>query len=154
MTEELDLTKLIVPYGILQFQRLKEVKCNDNKMTFKFDIDENPDNLLDCFKPYARFKHCDMTVEMTNEPFNYFYLKSDSDRKGKFKGLILGQEELLNIVNNAYNVTLNECSATAKEFTIELCLSFDNATGKLKKYRAFQLCIIKLNADKVEWNWY
>ena len=84
------------------------------------------------FEKYKNYKRCDMTVEMNNEPFNYFELISSINNKGKFKGLSLNREKFVDVINNATSSSFVSCSATYGEFKIELCVYFDKK-GKYKK---------------------
>ncbi len=66
-----------------------------------------------------------MTVEMNDEPFNYFELVSAINTKGKFKGIRLNRKDFVEMINSATTATFVSCSATDGEFKIEFCVYFD-----------------------------
>ncbi|MGN0457767.1 MAG: hypothetical protein ACI4IL_02195 [Eubacterium sp.] len=155
MTSEFDMSRVDMPYGVLHDQKLSKVTSDNNKMIFTFDIEIYPQNYTDDFyKQYEDYKHCDMIVEMQEEPFNYFQFVSCPGKNGKFKGLDLGREEFIDIINNASSATFVECSATYGEFRIELCVNYYNAKNKYKRYKKYGMCYITLDAKKIIWNWY
>ena len=150
MISTYDMTKVDIPYGILHDQKLKGVKCENNKMIFTFDIAIYPEDYTnDYYKQFVEYNHCDMIVELCEEPFNYYNLQSCPNNKGRFKGLSLNRNDFLNAINNTTSATFIECSAACREFTIELAVSWKN--GRYKKY---SLCYATLDAVKVEWKWY
>lgn len=71
-----DMASINYPYGVLHDQKLKSVSNEDNKFIFTFDIEVFDDYDEEIFEKYKNYKRCDMTVEMNNEPFNYFELIS------------------------------------------------------------------------------
>lgn len=150
-----DMESIDYPYGVLHDQKLSSVKNEDNKFIFTFDIELLKDDYDDeeFFEKYKDFKHCDMTVEMNEEPFNYFELVSSINNKGKFKGLSLNRENFVDVINNATSSSFVSCSATYGEFKIELCTFFDKK-GKYKKYNKYCVLQITLDAKKVTWNYY
>ena len=139
-----DMANINYPYGVLHDQKLKSVRNEDNKFIFTFDIEVFDDYDEEIFEKYKNYKRCDMTVEMNNEPFNYFELISSINNKGKFKGLSLNRENFVDVINNATSSSFVSCSATYGEFKIELCVYYN-------KYGMFQ---ITLDAKKVTWNYY
>ena len=98
-----DMESIDYPYGVLHDQKLKSVRNEDNKFIFTFNIELFKDDYDDeeFFEKYKDFKHCDMTVELNEEPFNYFELVSSINNKGKFKGLSLNRENFVDVINNA-----------------------------------------------------
>ena len=155
MTSEFDMSRIDIPYGILHDQKLINVKIENDKMIFTFDIEIYPQNYTDDFyKQYVGFKHCDMIVDMSEEPFNYFQFVSCPDAKGKFKGLSLEREEFIDVINKASSVTFVECSVAYGEFRIELCIGYYDAKGQYRKYNKYSMCNITLDAKKITWNWY
>ena len=155
MTSEFDMSTVKIPYGVLHDSELTGVSCENNSMIFSFKFDIYPEDYTDDFyKQYESFKHCDMIVEMNEEPFNYFRLETCMNNSGKFQGLCLNREDFLNVINNASNVTFVECAVSYREFTVELCVDYYHAKGKYKKYKKYHMCYITLDAAKVKWKWY
>ncbi len=155
MTSEFDMPKVNIPYGILHDSYLTGVKCENNYMTFSFNIEIYPEDYTDSFyKQYEKFKHCDMIVEMSKEPWNSFLFETGVNKRGKFKGLCLNRADFLNIINDAFRVTFVKCSATYREFKIELSIDLHNFKGNRRKYKKYDMCYITLDASKVSWNWY
>ena len=150
-----DMSTIDYPYGVLHDQKLSSVKIEDNKFIFTFDIELFKDNYYDeeVYEKYKSYKHCDMTVEMNDEPFNYFELVSSINSKGKFKGLSLNRENFVDVINNATSTTFVLCSATYGEFKIELSVYFDKRS-KYKTYNKYGMFKITLDAKKVTWNYY
>ncbi len=150
-----DMSSINYPYGVLHDQKLSRVKNEDNKFIFTFDIELFKDNYYDdeFFEKYKDFKHCDMIVEMNDEPFNYFDLVSPINSKGKFKGLSLNREDFVDVINNATSSSFVSCSATYGEFKIELDAYFSKKE-KYKKYNKYGMFQITLDAKKVTWNYY
>lgn len=155
MTSEFDMSSIRIPYGILHDSNLSNIKCENNLITFSFDIEVYPEDYTDDFyKQYEGFKHCDMTVELCEDPINYFIFGTCVNNRGKLRGLSLNKEEFLTIINSVDKATFVECSVSDNEFKIELSVDFHNAKGKNKKYRKYCMCYITLNAAKVKWKWY
>lgn len=149
-----DMASVHYPYGVLHDQKLRSVKNEDNKFIFTFDIELfKNDYDEEVYDKYKSYKHCDMTVEMNDEPFNYFELVSSLNGKGKFKGLSLNRESFVEVIKNATSATFVLCSATYGEFKIELSVFFDNK-GKYKTYNKYCVFQITLDAKKVTWNYY
>lgn len=98
-----DMASINYPYGVLHDQKLKSVRNEDNKFIFTFDIEVFKEDYYDeeIYEKYKNYKHCDMTVEMNEEPFNYFELVSSINNKGEFKGLSLNRENFVDVINNA-----------------------------------------------------
>lgn len=96
MKNAINISQMSMPYGVLHDQKLKSVKCENNRMIFTFDIKIFPhDYVGDYYKQYESYKHCDMIVDMKDEPFNDFRFVSATDKNGKFKGISLSQAELM-----------------------------------------------------------
>ena len=149
-----DMSSVNYPYGVLHDQKLKSVKNEDNKFIFSFDIELFEDDYdKEIFEKYKNFKHCDMIVELNDEPFNYFELVESINSKGKFKGLSLNRENFIEAINYATTATFISCSATYGEFRIELCVYFDKKR-KYKKYGKYDMCYITLDAKNITWNYY
>ena len=154
MTSEFDMSTINIPYGVLHDSCLKSVTYENNKMTFSFDVNIYPEDYTDNFyKQYKDFKHCNMTVEMVKEPWNYFVFETCMNNRGKIKGLSINREAFLDAVNSAVRVTFVECAVSDNEFKIELSVNFWHAKGK-RKYRKYDMCYISLDATKVIWEWY
>ncbi len=148
-----DMSAVNYPYGVLHDQELRSVKNEDNKFIFRFDIKLfKNDYDEEIYEKYKSCKHCDMTVEMNDEPFNYFELVSAINTKGKFKGIRLNRKDFVEMINGATTATFVSCSATDGEFKIELCVYFDKK-GKMKKYSKYDMCNITLDAKRVVWNY-
>lgn len=147
-----DMSSVHYPYGVLHDQALNCVKLDENKIIFNFDIElfENDYN-DEIYQEYKNYKHCDMIVEMNDEPFNYFELVSSIDSNGNFKGLSLNREDFIKVINNANSSSFVSCSATYGEFKIELAVYFDK---KHKKYNKYCMCQITIDAKKVVWKYY
>ena len=151
MTEKFNLSEVNIPYGILHDQKLKEVKCENNKLIFTFDIKIYPEDYTNEFyKTYLDYKCCDMIVYMNDEPFNYFSLIKSPDNHGKFSGLSLNREEFLNALNSSSEATFVECSTTYGEFTIELSIWYN----KKCRYKKYNMCYALVDCKTVEWKWY
>ena len=149
-----DMSSVNYPYGVLHDQKLKSVKNKDNKFIFSFDIQLFEDDYdKEIFEKYKNFKHCDMIVELNNEPFNYFELVESINSKGKFKGLSLNRKNFIEAINNVTTSTFVSCSATYGEFRTELCVYFDRK-GKYRKYGKYGMCYITLDAKNITWNYY
>lgn len=75
MNNEIIISHISMPYGVLHDQKLNSVKCENNQMIFTFDIKIFPQDYVgDCYKQYECYKHCDMIVAMKEESFNDFIL--------------------------------------------------------------------------------
>lgn len=150
-----EMSDIDYPYGVLHDQKLNSVRCEDNNFVFSFDIELFKDDYDDeeFYEKYKNFRHCDMVVELNNEPFNYFELVTCINTKGKFKGLSLNRENFIDVINNVTSATFVLCSATYSEFKIELCVYFDKK-GKYKKYAKYDMCNITLDEKEVIWNYY
>lgn len=155
MNNEIIISHISMPYGVLHDQKLKSVKCENNRMIFTFDIKIFPQNYVgDFYKQYESYKHCDMIVDMKDELFNDFRFVSETDKNGKFKGITLSQAEFVNAINNAYTAEFVDCFASNSKLKIELSVNYYGAEKQYKKYRKFSLCNITLSSEKVTWNWY
>ncbi len=156
MTEQFDMSSVNYPYGILHDQKLSKVTLDESKMVFTFDIVIYPNNYYDeTFRKYENFKHCDMVVEIQDEPYNDIKFVTNVNGKGKFSGLSVNESEFIDIINNASSAEFVGCSATCcGEFRIQLAIGFYNAKGKYKKYNKYDMCYITLDATTVKWNWY
>lgn len=155
MTEAFDMSTVKIPYGVLHDQELKCVKCEKNKMIFTFNIKIYPNDYTnDFYKKYERFQHCDMIVEMYDEPFNDIKFTSSINTKGKFKGISLNRCDFLDAINNACDCTFIGCSTSYREFNIELAISFYKSPKKYRKYKNYCICNAMLDAKKITWNWY
>ena len=65
MNNEIIISHISMPYGVLHDQKLNSVKCENNQMIFTFDIKIFPQNYVgDCYKQYECYKHCDMIEAM------------------------------------------------------------------------------------------
>ena len=154
MIHEFDMSTVNIPYGVLHDSCLNGVTCENNRMTFSFDIDISPEDYTDDFyKQYERFKHCNMIVEMAKDPWNYFVLETCMNNHGKFKGLSMNRETFLDTINAAVRVTFVECAVSYNEFKIELSVDLNRIKGK-RKYKKYDMCYITLDATKVTWEWY
>ena len=103
MNNEIIISHISMPYGVLHDNKLNSVKCENNQMIFTFDIKIFPQNYVgDCYKQYECYKHCDMIVAMKEESFNDFNFVSATDKNGKFEGISLSQAEVLYAIINAY----------------------------------------------------
>lgn len=154
MTNEFDMSTIKIPYGVLHDAKLKGVSEADNRMIFSFDFDLSPEDYEpEFYERYAGFKHCDMIVEMTDEPWNYFFLQTCLNGRGRFLGQSLGREEFVNAINNATEASFLECTAGYREFRIELAVNFFRAKEGYHKYRKYVLCYITLDAKRIEWAW-
>lgn len=155
MNNEIIISHISMPYGVLHDQKLNSVKCENNQMIFTFDIKIFPQDYVgDCYKQYECYKHCDMIVAMKEESFNDFNFVSATDKNGKFEGISLSQAEFINAINNAYTAEFIDCFANNSELKIELSVNYYGAEKQYKKYRKFSICNITLSAEKVTWNWY
>lgn len=155
MTETFDMTTVNIPYGVLHDQKLKSVKCEDNKMIFTFEIKIYPENYMnDYYKKYENYQYCDMIVEMYDEPFNYLCFEGSPNNRGKYKGISLNREDFLDAINKASSCTFVECSTSYREFRIELCIGFYKAKQKYRKYKKYNMCYATLDAKNVSWKWY
>ncbi len=155
MNNEIIISHISMPYGVLHDQKLNSVKCENNQMIFTFDIKIFPQNYVgDCYKQYECYKHCDMIVAMKEESFNNFNFVSATDKSGKFEGISLSQAEFINAINNAYTAEFIDCFANNSELKIELSINYYDAEKQYRKYRKFSLCSVALYAEKVIWNWY
>ena len=155
MTNDFSLSSINIPYGVLHDQSLNKVKQEKNKIIFTFDIELYPQNYtdIDFYNRYKDCKHCDMIIELDEEPINYFQFTSCPKANGRFKGISFNREKFIDVINNSC-ATFVECSATYNELMIELCINFYNAHKKYRKYRKYDMCNITLNAKTVCWNWY
>lgn len=155
MNNEIIISHISMPYGVLHDQKLNSVKCENNQMIFTFDIKIFPQDYVgDCYKQYECYKHCDMIVAMKEESFNDFNFVSATDKNGKFEGISLSQAEFINAINNVYTAEFIDCFANNSELKIELSVNYYNAEKQYRKYRKFSLCSVALYAEKVIWNWY
>ena len=157
METGLEIANIEIPYGVLHDQILQKVVCRDNTMIFTFDVRLFPEDYNyghDVYEKYLPYKHCDMIVEMSKEPWNSFLFETGVNKRGKFKGLCLNRADFLNIINDAFRATFVECSATYREFKIELSIDLHNFKGNRRKYKKYDMCYITLDAAKVSWNWY
>lgn len=155
MKNEIHISQISMPYGVLHDQKLKSIKCENNQMIFTFGIKIFPQNYVgDCYKQYENYKHCDMIVMMKDEPFNDFSFVSATDKNGNFEGVSLSQAEFINAINNAYTAEFVDCFANNSKLKIELSVNYYGVEKQYKKYRKSSLCNITLSAEKVTWNWY
>lgn len=155
MTEVFDMTTTDIPYGAIHDQKLKSVKCEDNKMIFTFDINLFSDDYdVDFYEKYRNYHYCDMIVEMNDEPFNYFSFESCINNRGKYKGISFNREDFLDAINNTSRCTFVECLTAYKEIRIELCIGFYKAKQKYRKYKKYDMCYATLDAKNVSWKWY
>ena len=157
METSLDLASIVIDYGVLHDQVLKKVTCQDNTMTFTFDIHLFPDGYADdVYKKYQPYARCDMLVDMAKEPFNYFLLETAVNRRSKYRGLCLGRSEFLDAANHADEMTFLSCGVdvACREFHILFGIQFRRPKGAYKRFRKYGMCRVELTADRVRWNWY
>lgn len=157
MTTELELSKMDIPYGILHDQKLQKVICHDNTMRFTFDVQMFPDDYAeDIMQKFSPYTHCDMVVEMTKEPFNYFLLETAVDRHDRYRGRSLSRTDFLDVANHADEMTFLSCGvdATCREFHVLFGMHFAHPKGAYKKYRKYGMCRVELSAERVQWKWY
>ena len=155
MIEKFDLDKFNIPYGVLHDQKLESVMVEEHKMIFKFKIEIYKEDLeLEIYNKYKDYEYCEMIVEMSEEPFNYFRLQSCPNNCGKYKGIIFSREDFLDIVNDSIESTFIECSATYGEFGIELCTMDYQSKKYRRKYKKYDIFHIVLDAKNVTWKWY
>lgn len=155
MIEVFNMNTVDIPYGILHDQKLKSVKCENNKMIFTFEIEIFPEDYTnDFYKKYEKYHYCNMIIEMFDEPFNYLSFEGCPNKHGKYNGISLNREDFLDAINNANSCTFVECSATSREFRVELCIGFYKAKRKYKKYKKYSMCYATFEAKNVSWKWY
>ena len=154
MQTEFDLSAA-VPYGALHDQTLTAVRCAGNQMTFTFAVQLFADDVSpQTYQKYSAFTHCDMTVNLVSEPFNYFLLETAVSRRGKYRGRSLSRADFSDAVLHAGRFTWIECAAACKELHILFGAQFGRAKGKYRKYRKYGMCRVELNAESVQWTWY
>lgn len=158
MLESIKLSDYDIPCGILHDQQLETVKCENNNLIFTFNIQIDDDfdnwNDLEFSSKYKNFSKCNLIVKLQNDPFNYFDLQTAPKYKsGKFKGLELGREEFIDVINNASAVTFVECFVNEVEFKLEHCVGFFAAKGKYRKYKKYDMCALCLGAEAVSFEW-
>ena len=157
METGLEIANIEIPYGVLHDQILQKVVCRDNTMVFTFGIRLFPNDYAnDVYEKYLPYKHCDMLVDMTKEPLNYFLLETAVDRNDKYRGLSLGREAFLDAANHADEMTFLSCGvdAACREFHILFGIHFQHPTGAYRKYRKYGTCRVELSAERVQWKWY
>ena len=154
MQSELDISKAMIPYGVLHDQVLTDVQYENGRMTFRFAIRLFPEDYPEeTYQKYAAFRRCDMIVTLSPEPFLYFYLETCPDRHERYRGWRLDSAEFLDVVRRAGTVTFLECSAACRELQVELAVNFLKAKGKYRKYRKSAVCRLVLDATGVQWKW-
>ena len=159
MEARLELANVEIPYGVLHDQILKKAAYRDNTMIFTFDVRLFPEDYNyghDVYEKYLPYKHCDMIVDMTKEPFNYFLLETAVDRNDKYRGLSLGREAFLDAANHADEMTFLSCGvdAACREFHILFGMNFCQPKGTYRKFRKYGMCRVELSAERVRWKWY
>ena len=154
MQAELDVSEVMIPYGVLHDQVLTDVRYENGSMTFSFNVRMFPEDYPDeTYQKYAAFKRCDMIVTLSPEPFLYFYLETCPDRRDRYQGRRLDSADFPDVIRHAQTVTFLECSAACRELQIELAVNFSHAKGQYRKYRKSAVCRVLLDATKVEWKW-
>ncbi len=154
MKEIFDLTTVNIPYGVLHDQRLKEVKHEDKKWIFTFDIEVYPQDYIgDFYKTYQPYKHCDMVVECADDYCDCCLL-SAVNSKGKFEGLEIADNNVSDVINNAPMASFIGCFADGNLLKIEFGINYYNAKGKYESFKNYCQCCLSLMANKLEWNWY
>ena len=158
MENSLDLAKIEIPFGVLHDQILEKVACQDNTMVFTFAVQLFPEDYNyghDVYEKYLPYKHCDMLVDMAEEPFNYFLLETALDRRSKYRGISLERTTFLDVANHADEMTFLSCGVdpNVREFQVLFGIQF-RPKGAYRKYRKYGMCRVELNAERVRWNWY
>lgn len=156
MTENFDIAKLNIPYGALHDQILKSVAIENSKMIFTFDINIFEQNYYDkdFFNKYSAYQHCDMIVEMCEDPINYFEFSTAFTKHDKKESICLNAEDFIDIISHTAQSEFIDCCVSHSLFKIELGINFYNTQRKYKKFKKYVICNIELDAQSVVWNWY
>ena len=95
-----------------------------------------------------------MKISLDNCEDTAIYFAECIGKSGKYKGLEISLEKLIEISKIANYISFDTCLTNGYELEIILFSSFYDAKGKYKKYKKYASIEITLYASKITWNWY
>lgn len=105
-------------------------------------------------KKFKNFKKCEMKISLDNREDTAISLAECIGKSGKYKGLEIPLEKLIEISKIANYISFYTCLTNGYELEIKLSSSFYDAKGKYKKYKEYASIEMTLYASKITWNWY